>query len=1140
MLNLNFVQRIFTLFSMVLISMGSNAGQVDLDSTNLNFFENAGTYNILLIRSGDTSTAATVDYVISDNTTSAGSDYTAALSGQVSWAAGDNLAKMVPVVLIDDAVYEGDETFSVTLSNPLSPETIGMGSLTYTIMDNDPIDDKVSLSQAVYSVAEGAGNIVITINRLVADSDPISVDYTVSSGSATAGADFTVTSGTASWGVEEGNPDKTFSIPILDDSIFEGDETFKVTLSNPIGGASLGANSSADITITDNDAIVDSVGFLSGSSNISESEGSINIKVNRPGPAVGALTVDYATSNLTASSGVDYTAVSGRLFWADGDTVDQTITVPIINNTVSFASRDFQVDLSNPVSSISANVTFTLMNHIVTITDSDVDDVGFSTASSSVSEAAETVSVSVSRASTTVGSLTVDYDLVAAGAIEGVDYIDTNGQLFWSDGDGSDKQIQITLLDNTTVDATRNIQINLSNPVNGSGAVTALLSATHNITINDDDISSLGFSVASSSVSEDEGSIDILVSRPGSSSGNVTVDYALQGVTAEAGVDYIDIFGQLSWGDGDTADKVITVTLINNDIIDVSRNVQVQLSNPISSLGLTVELLTVTHDLTINDDDALTNTLSLSNDSFSVLEADGAVVLEVNRSGVGVGNASIAFTTSDGTAIAGEDYQRRSGTLSWADGDLDAKSISIPIFFDAREEEIEDFTVEFSSVQGNITLAGASTVTISIVNSTKDISNTPGLDNNQRETATWVDSTCTVNDSLESDLEQVCNGLRDINNSDDEVKRALDAINPEELTKLGANSRQVGTLQHQNLEKRFTTIHRGQGRGVDLSGLNLNLEGQVIPGFVLNEMLSGALGGAAGDEVVTDWGIFVNGNLKFGGKDASDINTGYEFEILGLTLGADYRINDQLVVGGSLGYGVSDVDYGNDSGGMDTDSLSGSMFTSYYHPSGAYLDGLVNYAQDNYDSVRRIQYEVASDSVDRTAQGTTDGDQVSVGINSGYDFNFGGWTMGPHLNMYYLDVSVDVMAETGAGSLNTVVKNNDSQSFTATLGGHFSYAWNHDWGVLIPYLRLDYVREFIDDAEVLEVRFIDDPNVLEPVAPIYLTTDRPEANYATWAIGASGQFTHGISGFLEYQSTEGYTGLTVHDISAGIRMERSF
>jgi len=120
----------------------------------------------------------------------------------------------------------------------------------------------VQLSQSGYVVNEGAGFVSITITRTGNVAGPATVNYATSdsAGLASCGVtntlasercDYATTIGTARFAALENS--KTVTIPIIDDALVEGNETFSISLNSP-SGASMGANTSAIIGITDNDA----------------------------------------------------------------------------------------------------------------------------------------------------------------------------------------------------------------------------------------------------------------------------------------------------------------------------------------------------------------------------------------------------------------------------------------------------------------------------------------------------------------------------------------------------------------------------------------------------------------------------------------------------------------------------------------------------------------------------------------------------------------------------------------------------------------------------------------------------------------------------------------------------------------------
>ena len=88
------------------------------------------------------------------------------------------------------------------------------------------------------------------------------------------------------------------------------------------------------------------------SASVAENAGSATLAVRRTIGSTGAISVDYTTSDGTAIAGTHYTATSGTLTWADGDSTDKTITVPVLDNAVYGGNKTFTVTLSNVTAAI--------------------------------------------------------------------------------------------------------------------------------------------------------------------------------------------------------------------------------------------------------------------------------------------------------------------------------------------------------------------------------------------------------------------------------------------------------------------------------------------------------------------------------------------------------------------------------------------------------------------------------------------------------------------------------------------------------------------------------------------------------------------------------------------------------------------
>ncbi|OFY39124.1 MAG: hypothetical protein A2275_13400 [Bacteroidetes bacterium RIFOXYA12_FULL_35_11] len=192
----------------------------------------------------------TVDYsVTSGSATSGGVDYS--LSGSFIISAGD-LTATITLFVSQDILSEGDEDFTIALSNPVGAGIDpGAKEFVYVITD----DDALPTVQFSFTAPGGAedvspGRMEVSLNSLAGRN--ISVNYTVAAGSATANVDYILANGFIT--IPAGSLSANIQPVIVDDAIVEVNETFSVTLTTVTGAtATIGANSVATYTISDND-----------------------------------------------------------------------------------------------------------------------------------------------------------------------------------------------------------------------------------------------------------------------------------------------------------------------------------------------------------------------------------------------------------------------------------------------------------------------------------------------------------------------------------------------------------------------------------------------------------------------------------------------------------------------------------------------------------------------------------------------------------------------------------------------------------------------------------------------------------------------------------------------------------------------
>ena len=279
----------------------------------------------------------------------------------VNFGVGETV-KTVAIPIIDDTEVEGPETGYIALyDNGSNPDVfVNTASKTVTILDVDA--GVMAFSAATFSAAENAGNATLTVSRALGSVGAASVAYTVTAGTATS-ADATLASGTVNF--LNGDTSKTINVPLLDDTVDEVDETFTVTLSVPSLGATLGAQTTATVTILDND-VPGVLAFSTGTATVAES-GNATLTVSRTNGTDGAVSVNYATTAGTATAGDDFTAVAGTLNFAHGE-ASKTILVPVVSDGFDEVDETFTLTLSAPTAGATLGTQATTT---VTITDDD-------------------------------------------------------------------------------------------------------------------------------------------------------------------------------------------------------------------------------------------------------------------------------------------------------------------------------------------------------------------------------------------------------------------------------------------------------------------------------------------------------------------------------------------------------------------------------------------------------------------------------------------------------------------------------------------------------------------------------------------------------------------------------------------------
>jgi hypothetical protein len=554
------------------------------------------------------------------------------------------------------------------------------------------------------SVAAASGNegntgtspLFFTISLSTATSQTVSVAYSTSNGSATAGSDYNATSGTVTFG--PGVTTRLITVVRRGDTVSEPNETFNLNLNTAINATIATPSVTGTILNDDGGVVLPALAVASRSLN----EGNAGttpfvFTVTLSTASAQQVTVGYATGTGTATAGTDYTATSGTLTFAPG-TTSQLVTVQVAGDTTNEPNETFTLALSGATNATIAtpSVTNTIQN------DDGVPTLAVAGVSASEGNASTNpfvIPVILSAASSQ--QVTVAYATGTGTATVGTDYTATSGTLTFAPG-ATVQLVTVQVTGDTANEPNETFTLALSGATN---ATIATPTVTNTIQ-NDDPVPSLA--VAGISASEGNAGTTpfvFTVSLAAASGQQVTVAYATSPGTAAAGSDYTAISGTLTFAPGVTT-QLVTVQVAGDTTNEPNETFGLNLSAPVNAT-----IATAAGTGTIQNDDAVP-TLAIT--SVSLNEGNAGTtpfVFTVSLSAASSQEVTVAYGTSPGTATAGSDYTTTSGTLTFTPGST-TRFVTVQVAGDTTNEPNEAFSVNLAApVNATLgTAAGTGTI----------------------------------------------------------------------------------------------------------------------------------------------------------------------------------------------------------------------------------------------------------------------------------------------------------------------------------------------------------------------------------------------------------------------------------------------
>jgi uncharacterized delta-60 repeat protein/uncharacterized repeat protein (TIGR01451 family) len=464
-----------------------------------------------------------------------------------------------------------DTTVELELEDASNAIVASPSTATLTIASSQTGPGFLTFSQTNYTVSEGATNAVITVLRTNGNSGTVTVELTTSNGTAIAGINYS--NATTLLTFFDGQNVATDNVPIIQMTNALPNATVNLILSDPTGGAVITGLTNEILTIVNDIA---DFAFSSASYFVSEGAGSVTLTILRGGPTNNTASVNYTTYSPTNASdtngyavpNVDYVPTNGTLTFPPGETLE-TIPVTILQGTNVNPVESFQVLLEDPGPGTQVGAPGTATVGIV----SDVTGFAFATNSYVVGENGSNVVITVNRLNPNTGTLSVSFATSDNTAINGVDYVATNGLLTFLAGQAANS-FTVRILNPSLVESNKTFNISLFSPTTNSYVVAPSNTV---VTITNVYVG-VAFGSASFSVSECAVDAVIPVVLTGLTNSTIEVSFGTENGSGIVDVNYFPTNGTLEFLPGQTV-AYFDVKPINNHVIGPDHTVQLNLTN---------------------------------------------------------------------------------------------------------------------------------------------------------------------------------------------------------------------------------------------------------------------------------------------------------------------------------------------------------------------------------------------------------------------------------------------------------------------------------------------------------------------------------------------------------------------------------
>ncbi len=265
------------------------------------------------------------------------------------------------------------------------------------------------------------------------------------------------------------------------------------------------------------------------------------------------------------------------------------------------------------------------------------------------------------------------------------------------------------------------------------------------------------------------------------------------------------------------------------------------------------------------------------------------------------------------------------------------------------------------------------------------------------------------------------------------------------------------SAQQSNIRDRLRQQRHAAAANSSSNGLSFNLTS--ASGEALS-LTAAPASQTSGWKLPEGWGVWTAGVVTVGDRDGRGASEGFDFLSDGISIGADWRVSENVLLGVAGGIGWNDTTMDEERSGLDGDQRSLALYGLWRHGEHVFVDGMLGWGNLGFDITRW------SDVANARGTASRDGEQTFGSLTVGYDRASARMNLTGYGRLDASRTRLDAYREFGLGIYDLAYGRQTVENSSLAVGMEGSYLVLTSSGQVRPYWMVEYRDAFEDNSDV--------------------------------------------------------------------------